>query len=396
MTLLGKRNNIAVITPQQMKIQKVTELSQSNAYSARINSKQVLLSYNSDLGGRGEFHPSSSKPFGQRCILKTEDIDYDNVQQRFRYMYTSVDEKIRAVDRQLSRLQQAMCETFSIDEDTIVPVGQVSQTPVWMCGRICCETSEGRINKTSLVLEGSRRESGGRRVLLDLSDSELSPYSLFSGQIVLIYGINSGGEKVAVKKIIPGVPLPTSKSSPQNLLKLHHSKFFQNGGALSTIVACGPFTTTDNLNYQPLQDLLFHVLKTKPDLLVLVGPFVDVTHPQLSSGDVTLFEENEIGEVISTQNCSYEMVFTMRVIRDCLLAMFNEDEALNLPTNIVLIPSLLDGHHEFVFPQPPFGNREAINTHFIEEPLGVLNIPFSRSNDPKQRVHLLPNPCMFR
>lgn len=404
---MGKRATAAVVTPQQSKVQRSmviqpqnptvdSSLSQSNTYASRTNSKQVVLSFNSTLGSRGAFQASSSKPFGQRCTVKADIEEYDNIQQRFRYMYTSVDEKMRAIDKHISRLQRAMCDAYSVDLDLVVPVGQVSQTAVWMCGRICCETPEGKINKSSIVLEGSRRESGGRRILLDLSDSELAPYSLFPGQVVLVYGINSGGYKLAVKRIISGVPLSTPKTSPQKLLEYHHSPYFQNGGALSAIVACGPFTTNDNLNYQPLQDLLFHVIESKPDLLILIGPFVDITHPELASGDVILSEEDESGTVVSRQNCSYEMVFTMRVIRDCLLAMFNEDEAQNLPTNIVLVPSLLDAHHEFVFPQPPFGDKEAINTHFIEEPLGVLNIPFSRSNDPKKRVHMLPNPCMFR
>ena len=46
----------------------------------------------------------------------------------------------------------------------------------------------------------------------------------------------------------------------------------------------GPFTTADNLSYQPLEDLLRIALKSKPDVLILVGPFVDISHPQLSSG----------------------------------------------------------------------------------------------------------------
>jgi len=66
----------------------------------------------------------------------------------------------------------------------------------------------------------------------------------------------------------------------------------------------------------------------------------------------------------------------------------------DLPTQIVMIPSLLDGHHECVFPQPPFGDRDKIESRFFEEPLGELKIPSSTDKD--KRVHLLPNPCMFR
>jgi len=86
------------------------------------------------------------------------------------------------------------------------------------------------------------------------------------------------------------------------------------------------------------------------------------------------------------------MIFRFKIIRDGLKALYEEDP--ELPTQIVMLPSLLDGHHENVFPQPPIGDREEIESTFFEEPLGKLDIPFSRDKD--KRIHLLPNPCMFR
>jgi DNA polymerase alpha subunit B len=111
------------------------------------------------------------------------------------------------------------------------------------------------------------------------------------------------------------------------------------------ITAAGPFTTTDNLNYEPLTDLMVTALKTKPDLLILIGPFVDVSQPLLSNGQVTLSNSEDDG----THEASFEMVFVEKIVRDHLFKFFETDEGT--PTNIILIPSLLDAHHEFVFPQ---------------------------------------------
>lgn len=49
-----------------------------------------------------------------------------------------------------------------------------------MVGRVCCD-GEGRFNDKSVLLEGTREESAGERVLLDLS--ELEAFTLFPGQV---------------------------------------------------------------------------------------------------------------------------------------------------------------------------------------------------------------------
>jgi len=163
------------------------------------------------------------------------------------------------------------------------------------------------------------------------------------------------------------------------------------------MIAAGPFTTTDSLNYEPLEDLLGRVLKEKPDVCILVGPFVDSSHPILASGDVTLDDLDENDEKVGTHDASYEMVFVERIIRDGLQRLFNAEEEFGVvPTNFILVPSLLDAHHESVFPQPPFGDRDRLDTPFFDVPLGVLQVPFSTDTDPRKRVHLMPNPCMFR
>jgi DNA polymerase alpha subunit B len=241
------------------------------------------------------------------------------------------------------------------------------------------------------MLEGSRRESGGRKVQLDLT--EVSTYSLFPGQIVLVEGINSSGRRMVAKRIVEGVPPRVPMTAPAKLLDYHHSTLYQGGKPLSVVVAAGPFTTADNLDYEPFEDLLGRVFQSKPDVLILTGPFVDVTQPLLASGDVTLQSED-----VPAHDASYEMVFVEKIIRDGIGALFNtaEERGVTLPTNIILVPSLSDGHHEMVFPQPPFGDRDRVESKFFEEPLGVLNIPFSKDDDIRKRVHLMPNPCMFR
>ena len=54
------------------------------------------------------------------------------------------------------------------------------QEPALMVGRICCD-SEGQLNASSVLLEGSVELSNGMRTRLDLS--KLDSFKVFPGQV---------------------------------------------------------------------------------------------------------------------------------------------------------------------------------------------------------------------
>lgn len=367
-------------------------------YSTRADKGKITVSCNENLGFRGNIvEPSDLKPLGLRARVAADDEDFDNVKARYRYMFTPLNERAQIMDKQLLRMQEHMCKIANIEESNLQPVGIASPDMVWCCGRICCDAPEGRINSSSVVLEGSYQQSRGRRVSLDLSG--INAYSLFPGQIVLVEGINASGRNFVVKQIVEGIPRAIASIELPKLLEYHHSTYYQKGQPLSVVVAAGPFTTADNLSYEPLEDLLRSILKTKPDVVILIGPFVDISHPLLENGDVVLFEKEDGDVEMTSQSASYEMVFIKRIITEGFRVMFNSESEPTIgtiATNFVLVPSLLDGHHEFVYPQPPFGNRDVIKSNFFEEDIGDLSIPFSSDKDPRKRIHLMPNPCMFR
>ena len=55
---------------------------------------------------------------------------------------------------------------------------------------------------------------------------------------------------------------------------------------LSLVAAAGPFTTAEDLAYGPLKALLQHCQQQQPDVLLLMGPFVDADHPKIQDGQL--------------------------------------------------------------------------------------------------------------
>jgi hypothetical protein len=145
------------------------------------------------------------------------------------------------------------------------------------------------------------------RVKLELKDIE--SYSLFPGQVILVQGTASSGRVIVAKRLVEGVPRPLPMSSPAKLLEYHHNnRHYQSGQPLHIIVAAGPYTTSENLLYEPFEALLTHIIRVKPDVVVLTGPFVDVNQPLLESGDVVLDDLDDDDNVVGSHAASFDMV----------------------------------------------------------------------------------------
>ncbi|KAA6421903.1 MAG: DNA polymerase alpha subunit B [Trebouxia sp. A1-2] len=210
------------------------------------------------------------------------------------------------------------------------PVYAACQEPVLMVGRICCD-SEGRLNERSVLLEGSIELSNGMRTKLDLS--KLEGFKLFLGQVVVVRGINPAGACIVAHQLYTAVPKPVVQTS---LGQMQHFAQATGVKGLSMVVAAGPFSSKEDAAYEPLQALLTHcTTQPPPDVLVLMGPFVDANHPLVQAG---MLEE------------SYEDVFASQVID----RLDDYLDSAGSSCHVVLVPSTWDVHHHPVFPQPPF------------------------------------------
>ena len=232
-----------------------------------------------------------------------------------RFMFDTLESKAKLVDERIQRLASVLETEYGIIASN--SVYNISNEPVVVVGRVCNDSAEGRINEASILIEGSTIHSNGMRVRIDTS--KLGSISLFPGQIIAVEGINPSGHCITALSVLTGIPKPLSVQKESDNTKAHR-----------IAVASGPFTTINDLSFEPLKAMIEVAAKDNLDLLVLCGPFVDRDHPIIRKGTIDIdFEE---------------------LFKICCESF----KKLPKETKVMMVPSVRDVHHDPVYPQPAF------------------------------------------
>ncbi|KAJ9549338.1 hypothetical protein OSB04_021881 [Centaurea solstitialis] len=279
----------------------------------------------------------------QRCSLE---ILSSQPASGCRYMYDRIEDKFNCLEDRIMKYSKALVASHLYEEP--VDPSVASQKSIFAVGMICCE-EEGRLKEKPIMLQSSVEHSGGQRVRLDLQ--KLDQVSLFPGQVVGVEGHNPSGHYLIATKIVDYVPLsvPVDDNSRQTKRQAveqdnHPADSSDTPSDLSLIIASGPFTTTDNLFFEPLSELLAYAQRSQPQLLVLLGPFIDSEHPEIKKG---------------TLNRTYDELFRLEVLR----RLQDYVEYMGSAARVILVPSIRDAHHDYVFPQPAFDINLADLSH---------------------------------
>ncbi|POR35671.1 DNA polymerase alpha subunit B [Tolypocladium paradoxum] len=121
-------------------------------------------------------------------------------------------------------------------------------------------------------------------------------WTVFPGQIVALRGSNATGSEFVVREVLEMPLLPSAASTPAALAahreRLRGSRDAMDSDAepapLNMLFAAGPYTADDNLDYEPLHALCSQAADSYADALVLAGPFIDMDHPLIATGDFDL------------------------------------------------------------------------------------------------------------
>ncbi|KAK8490467.1 hypothetical protein V6N12_005441 [Hibiscus sabdariffa] len=271
-----------------------------------------------------------------------------------RFLYDRIEDRFNAIENRIKKHAAAFVAS-RLNEEPMDP-SVASQRSIFSVGMICCE-SEGHLNDKSIFLQSSVKHSGGQRVRLELN--KLSRYSFFPGQVVGIKGHNPSGHCLIASELVDYIPLsiaadtdlpPAKKQALDE--EIQATDLSSTPTEITMIIAAGPFTTTDNLSFEPLSELLAYATRHSPQLVILLGPFIDSEHPQVKKGTVDL---------------SFDDIFqseVLRMVQDYL-------EYMGPTARLVMIPSVRDANHDFVFPQPAFD----LNSLDVRHQITSLNNP---------------------
>ncbi|KAJ2077800.1 DNA-directed DNA polymerase alpha subunit pol12 [Coemansia sp. RSA 988] len=284
----------------------------------------VITDLCSASGGAGADSESSGEEED-----KTDNAAAPRPTRRMRYMFERLGARADTVNRRIERMAADVKAEYAIDalanptyphQDTVTAVGRI--VGIDMDG-----SGAAAIGGDTLFLETSRRLGGGRRVALDVHGA--ASFSLFPGQVVVAEGKNLKGTEFAVSRF---------RTLP--CLRKHSDDYCANPIApFDAIVAAGPYTLDDNLDFEPLRDLVEHVIAARPSLVLLLGPFISETHPLLRAGRSDLTPEELFAARISP-----------------MLERLQE----TLPFSTVrLVPAADDLCSPFAaFPQPPLAREQ--------------------------------------
>jgi len=313
---------------------------QGAAYERSAQSGKVEVTLNGGL-------EKAAEEAGEHVVGRIAVMEGFGRREPARFMRVRLEDVGAAQEKRFQAMQEGLIAEHDLPE--LGDMGRASQDKTVVIGRVCCE-AEGKLNSMSLVLEGGIDASNGARVKLDVQ--YVPEYSFFPGQIVAVEGINTEGHTLIASKVYRSAVPPPMPAADRGELT----------AAPTVWVATGPFTASGDLEFEALSDFLELCQEGRPDMVLLMGPFVASNHAMIKS---------------PTLDISYEDVFAKMV--DVIEQVTEED----FSSEIALVPSTSDLHHDCTYPQTRYNHKK------------LTCLDMNPAHPYHNKIQCLPNPCLL-
>lgn len=331
------------------------------AFEQRQNPGEIIQQINSHI-------PTAiapAEPYTEARVKLKANMDLPKF--AYKTMAMKLSEVSEVLDDRIDSFTEWVQEHHQLPDSTFGNPAAQSTAEIVAVGRIACDQPNGRLNAASVTLETSRRMGAGLRVPLKF---EGVGCDLFPGKIVAVRGTNVSGEYFNVTEILQLPHLPPPASTPAEL-EVHNDRLASADGEikpLGLLVASGPFTTDADLWFEPLKTLIARAEEERLDVLILSGPFLDLEHPIIASGDFDDYLPSDAR--IEPDRATIQDVFRL------LVAQPLQRLTQAVPTiTIIMVPSVRDAISKHVsWPQDRF-------------PRAALGLP--------KQVQIVTNPIML-
>lgn len=252
----------------------------ATSFSERQNPGQVMETLNAHLPAATA---PEEPPAKSRVALKA---NTELPKFAYKSMAMQLSSASEILDDRIDSFMELIQEHHKLSDSAFGNPAAQSSSEVVAVGRIACDQPDGKLNAASLTLETSRRMGAGIRIPLRFQDA--IGYDLFPGKIAAFRGTNVSGEYFSVSEVLALPLLPPAASTPTEL-DMHNDRLEDESGQsrpLSYLIASGPYTPDTDLSFSALHALLSTAETQRPDILIMTGPFLDLEHPLLASGDL--------------------------------------------------------------------------------------------------------------
>ncbi|POS83706.1 hypothetical protein EPUL_003086 [Erysiphe pulchra] len=297
---------------------------------------------------------SPTVPFGKPRVKLTANSEIKKLS--YKTMAMKCSEASEILDDRIDEYMFLIQDHYKFEDSVFGSAASESIHEIVAVGRIATDALDGKLNTFSLVLETSRRMGAGLRIPLKVES--LQNFQFFPGQIVALKGINTTGENFVVSEVLES-PLLPSAASTLATLRQHNLRLKDVPESmdldsspipLNVMVGAGPYTSNENLDFESLKTICKQAANMLVDALILVGPFLDIYHPKIASGDFDLSVEKLLDSEIVTMS---------ELFRHFITPYLNQILNTNPHITIILVPSVRDAISKHVsWPQEPFSRKD--------------------------------------
>lgn len=205
----------------------------------------------------------------------------------YRPMAMKLTEASEVLDDRLDEFAQLVQEHHELSDAAFGNPAAQGTSEIVTVGRIASD-ADRKLTSASLVLETSRRMGAGMRIPLRLAENVNCDF--FPGKIVAVRGTNPAGEYFTVTEVL-AVPLMHLAAVSIGEVEATNLRLQGPDGQtqpLSVMVASGPYTPDTDLSFAAFNALLDRAAEISADVLILNGPFLDLQHPLVATGDFDL------------------------------------------------------------------------------------------------------------